>query len=94
VVGTTGSGDTSIAGFLSGLLHHDTLDDALTMGVAVGACNVEASDSLSGLQTWEETRQRVQMGWAQLPLSVDSPGWRWDSSKKMWTGPREASPRL
>ena len=89
VVGTTGSGDSTIAGFLAGLLRRTSLDEALRMAVAVGACNVEAADSLSGLRTWEETRDRVAAGWEQLPLAIDEPGWKWDDTGKMWIGPLE-----
>ncbi|HMN62607.1 MAG TPA: PfkB family carbohydrate kinase, partial [Anaerolinea sp.] len=46
-VGTTGSGDATIAGFLSGLLRGLTPEEAVDVGVAVGACNVEAADALS-----------------------------------------------
>ncbi len=42
VVGTTGSGDATIAGFLSALLRDASPEEAMTMAVAVGACNVEA----------------------------------------------------
>jgi sugar/nucleoside kinase (ribokinase family) len=89
VVGTTGSGDSAIAGFLSALLRQCSIDEALIMAVAVGACNVEAADSLSGLKTWEATRERVKMGWEQLPLHLDTPGWKWDAARKMWVGPLE-----
>jgi sugar/nucleoside kinase (ribokinase family) len=93
VVGTTGSGDSTIAGFLAGLLRRVPVEEALTMAVAVGACNVEAADSLGGLRTWEETRERVRAGWEQLPLSFSAPGWTWDDSLRMWTGPLEAAHR-
>jgi sugar/nucleoside kinase (ribokinase family) len=87
VVGTTGSGDATIAGFLAGLLRRTSLEEALGMAVAVGACNVEASDSLSGLRTWEATCARMKAGWEQLSLTIDEPGWHWDDLKKMWIGP-------
>ena len=89
VVGTTGSGDAAIAGFLSALLRRRSLDEALGMGAAVGACNVEAADSISGLRTWDATRERMRNGWEQLSPGVDSPGWNWDDTKKMWVGPLE-----
>ncbi len=91
VVGTTGSGDSTIAGFLAGLLRRVSIEEALTMAVAVGACNVEAADSLSGLRTWEATRERVNAGWEQLPLELDAPGWKWDESIKMWLGPLDSA---
>jgi len=76
VAGTTGSGDATIAGFLSALLRGLSPYEALTAAVAVGACNVEAADGLSGLCSWEATMGRVAMGWERRPLQLDAPGWR------------------
>jgi sugar/nucleoside kinase (ribokinase family) len=89
VVGTTGAGDATIAGFLAGLLRGCPVERALTMAVAVGACNVEAADSLSGLRGWEETRARVDAGWRRLPLALDAPGWAWEEESGMWIGPQD-----
>ena len=47
VVGTAGSGDATIAGFLSALLRDMTPEQAVNAAVAVGACNVEAADTLA-----------------------------------------------
>jgi sugar/nucleoside kinase (ribokinase family) len=91
VAGTTGSGDSTIAGFLAGLLRRSPIDEALIMAVAVGACNVEAADSLSGLRSWEDTRKRADAGWKQQPLALDSPGWTRDESGRMWIGPLESA---
>ena len=84
VIGTTGSGDATIAGFLSALLRDALPDDAMTMAVAVGACNVEAADALSGVRSWEDTRQRIAQGWARLPLKVDATGWQWNAQYQLW----------
>jgi sugar/nucleoside kinase (ribokinase family) len=84
VVGTTGSGDATIAGFLSALVRNATPLEAMTMAVAVGACNVEAADALSSIRSWEGTRQRIAHGWARLPLSIDAPGWHWNSQDQVW----------
>ncbi len=86
VVGTTGSGDSTIAGFLSALLRDMSPQAALTAAVAVGACNVEAADALSGIRPWEETLRRVASGWERRPLSLDAPGWHFDASLQLWVG--------
>jgi sugar/nucleoside kinase (ribokinase family) len=86
-VGTTGAGDATIAGFLAALLRGLSPEQAMTMAVAVGACNVEAADALSGLRTWEATAGRVAAGWAQRPLSVEGPGWHRDAGTGLWLGP-------
>lgn len=63
VVGTTGSGDVTIAGFLAALLRSLPPQEALTAALAVGACCVEAADALSGIRSWDATWQRIRSGW-------------------------------
>lgn len=67
VVGTTGSGDVTVAGFLAALLRGLPPAEALTAALAVGACCVEAADALSGIRSWEETWRRIRSGWASRP---------------------------
>jgi len=64
VVGTAGSGDATIAGFLSALLRDMSPGEAVTAAVAVGACNVEAADTLGGVRPWDETMRRIANGWS------------------------------
>ena len=66
VVGTTGSGDATIAGFLAALLRDLPPEKAMNAALAVGACNVEAPDALSGIRPWDETMRRIDAGWAKL----------------------------
>lgn len=87
VAGTTGAGDATVAGFLSALLRDLSPEEAVTAGVAVGACNVEAADALSGVRPWEETWRRVESGWARHELRLDAPGWRFDDRRQVWVGP-------
>ncbi len=84
VVGTTGSGDATIAGFLSALLRDLGPRQAMTAATAVGACNVEAADALSGLRPWEETMARVAAGWPRRVWALDAPGWGWDAAQQVW----------
>ena len=87
VAGTTGSGDATIAGFLSALLRDFSPRRAVTAAVAVGACNVEAPDALSGLRSWEDTLARIAAGWDRLPVELSAPGWRWSQEDQVWVGP-------
>lgn len=86
VVGTTGSGDATIAGFLAGLLRNLSAEDALTTAVAVGACNVEAVDGLSGLLTWSNLLARLATGWERLPTRIPTTGWQWQVDPGLWIG--------
>jgi len=65
VVGTTGAGDATIAGFLAALLRDMPPTDALDVALGVGACNVEAADALSGIRSWHDTLRRINAGWAR-----------------------------
>jgi sugar/nucleoside kinase (ribokinase family) len=76
VVGTTGAGDATIAGFFAALLRDLSPLQAIIAGVAVGACNVEAADALSGICSWDATQSRLASGWQQHPMHLDSPAWR------------------
>jgi sugar/nucleoside kinase (ribokinase family) len=84
VVGTTGAGDATIAGFLSALLRGLPPKEAITAAVGVGACNVEAADAFSGLCSWEETLSRIDHGWEKHDLQIDHFDWRWDEVDKLW----------
>jgi sugar/nucleoside kinase (ribokinase family) len=89
VVGTTGAGDATIAGFLSALLRGMSPEATLTAAVAVGACNVEAADALGGIRLWEETLRRIESGWPRHALVLKAPGWRFDARHQLWVGPHQ-----
>lgn len=89
LVGTTGAGDATIAGFLAALLRGLGPEETVTFACAVGACNVEAADALSGIRTWEETQSRLAAGWPRQTLLLDEPGWRYDPASGLWHGPRD-----
>jgi sugar/nucleoside kinase (ribokinase family) len=89
LIGTTGSGDATIAGFLAGILRGQSVESALTSAVAVGACNVEAADALSGIRSWEATQARIASGWARSPVKINARGWAWDAACQLWIGPCE-----
>jgi len=93
VVGTTGAGDCTIAGFLAAVVDGANPLEALVDAVAVGACNVEVADATSGIRPISEVRNRIQSGWKRHPsiinASGDSPGWTWDEAAGVWTGPKD-----
>ena len=70
LVGTTGAGDATIAGFLAAFLRGALPERALTIAAAVGAYNVEAADALSGVRPWEETLARIDAGWEKASLET------------------------
>jgi sugar/nucleoside kinase (ribokinase family) len=84
VVGTAGSGDATIGGFLASLLRDMSPEQAVNAAVAVGACNVEAADTLSGIRPWDETLRRMAAGWPRRAESVSAPDWRFDDRNSLW----------
>jgi sugar/nucleoside kinase (ribokinase family) len=87
VVGTTGCGDCTIAGFLAGLLHGLPVEQAMTAAVAVGACNVERADATSGVPTWSALQARIAAGWKKRPWPADWPGWHPAAARGISCGP-------
>ncbi|WJH34414.1 PfkB family carbohydrate kinase [Paenibacillus sp. CC-CFT747] len=88
--GTTGAGDCTIAGFLGGMLKGLSLEDALLRAVAVGACNVEETDALSGIPPWECVNERLAGAWPQLPSVIRLEGWRYQQELLLYRSPLDA----
>jgi len=63
VAGTTGAGDSSYGALLVALCKNHALDTCAEWMCAVGGCNVEMPDATSGVQTWDDTAQRLSRGW-------------------------------
>ena len=84
VVGTTGAGDATIAGFLSAFLRGLSPTEAINAAVAVGACNVEAADALSGLRSWNNTLTRIQKGWQKHSTPLKTLDWHWNADNQLW----------
>ena len=66
LVGATGAGDCTIAGFLAGVLDGQPPRKAAVSAVGAGACNVERADAYSGIPTWKELQTRIVAGWEKV----------------------------
>ena len=87
VAGTTGAGDSTIAGFLASIFKGLSPVEALNVAVAVGACCVEAPDATSGIRTWDETVARIDAGWKKSAVGqLTENGWK-KGTYGIWTGP-------
>ncbi len=84
VVGTTGAGDCTIAGFLAWLSKGQSVEEVLLGAIGVGACNVEHADAVSGVPGWAELQTRIDSGWKQRECMVSLPGWSYDSKYGIW----------
>ena len=89
VVGTTGAGDSTIAGFLAALVENASPEEAVVQAVGVGACSVEAADATRGIRPMTEVQERIAAGWARLPVAIDVGGWKWEKAGGYFVGPRD-----
>jgi sugar/nucleoside kinase (ribokinase family) len=89
IVSATGSGDCSIAGFLTGFLRGLSIEESLKTAVCLGWQNLHAIDSTSGVRTWSETLKLLKEEMPLLDFRIESPGWRWNDSNDLWKGPKD-----
>ena len=75
VMGTTGAGDCTIAGFLTGLLHGLPPEQVALSAAAVGAFNVESARNAEDIPPWGTVQARIAAGWEQYSLEITLPGW-------------------
>lgn len=74
----TGSGDASIAGFISAYLRGLSLLDCVMTANCTGSASVEKPDALSGVPDWEGVQHRLKTV-PRDPLTVTGKGWKIDS---------------
>ena len=89
VVGTTGTGDCTIAGFLTSLLAGEGPINALRMAVGVGACSTEKLDATSGVPSRHIVHNRIVAGWQRKKVQIEKRGWKWLIDNSVWQGPRD-----
>lgn len=66
VVSATGAGDTSIAGFLAGILHGETAEDSLHIATAAGALSVTEYASVNALMPLADIKAKIEAGWDKI----------------------------
>ncbi|MCL4408602.1 MAG: carbohydrate kinase family protein [Thermotogae bacterium] len=71
VIGTTGSGDASIAGFLSKFAQGANPKETMDFMCATGAFCTEAVDSTSGVKHMRVIEERIKQGWDRLPSNLE-----------------------
>ena len=76
VAGTTGAGDSTIAGLLAAVSRGASPADALRAGVAVGACSVEVIEAVTGVPPWSRVADRLASGWPQRAVGDMPEDWR------------------
>jgi sugar/nucleoside kinase (ribokinase family) len=92
VLGTTGSGDCTIAGFLWALINNAAPEQALRWASAVGAHCVESADATSNIPAATEVEARLlQSSWRPREVSVRLPNWSFCPLRGVHVGPKDAA---
>jgi sugar/nucleoside kinase (ribokinase family) len=83
IASTAGSGDSSIAGFLTALLLAEPVERSLKLANAAGALNLRGVDTLSGLGSWQEVAEAAETLPVRALSALPSP-WRWSDDAGLW----------
>lgn len=89
VLGTTGSGDCTVAGLLTAVLHGLTPDKALSIATAIGACSVEDASATGGVTSYKKLQERLCNGWATRTFDFIPDRWRTIPGKTVLMGPHD-----
>ena len=65
MVGTTGAGDSTVAGLLMAILRHQSIEQSLLSAVRVGAWRVQSRDGEQGIPLWERLATDQAADWQQ-----------------------------
>ena len=85
-----GAGDSTIAGFLCGLIRGFSPEDALQTANIVGWQNVQALDAVSGITDFENTIRLLEAkDRARNPAGLDLEHWRYSTNKQVYYGPQD-----
>ncbi|MCA8987565.1 MAG: hypothetical protein KDA78_07990, partial [Planctomycetaceae bacterium] len=91
VAGTTGAGDSTIAGFLAAFSAGHSPEDCLLTAVGVGACSVEQPDATQGVISLEGVRERINSDWKQHTLCSSFSNWQATGTPSVFLGKQDAS---
>jgi len=87
IASATGSGDSSIAGFLTALLRGEPIERALQYAVCLGWQNVQVLDAVSGVRPLDEATQFIARHEPFIDPQIPSATWRWREEHRLWSGP-------
>lgn len=90
IASAAGSGDSSIAGFLTAFLRGRDLEDCLHLANCAGAHNLAGLDTTSGLRSWDVVEADAQsLGLAEVPF-LPGTDWCFHADRRIWELPRDA----
>lgn len=90
IASATGSGDSSIAGFLTAFVRGESVEKSLKNANCVGFQNLHELDAISGIITWDETSAMIEGGNLEMiQHSLPEEEWKWQPDDKIWIGKKD-----
>lgn len=88
IASATGSGDSSIAGFLASYLRGYPLERCLVLANVAGHLNLHELDALSGLKPWPEVLALLDSdNLVPIDPHIHAPGWAYNKEQRVYIGP-------
>ncbi len=88
IASATGSGDSSIAGFLAAYIKGYELERCLQLANVAGYLNLQELDALSGLKPWGEVESLLDSGTLEEnDPNVGAKDWSFDEARRIYVGP-------
>ncbi len=85
----TGSGDSSIAGLLTGFLRGLSIEESLKYAVCLGWQNVQVLDAVSGIHSWEESTAFLKRNMPVIEPNIKGNGWNFSKQHGLYAGPND-----
>ena len=81
-----GSGDSSIAGFLTGFLKGLSIEESMQTAVSLGFQNVQTLDAVSGIGNWDETVNIIESKLPQIKVIniTQEDNYNWDEKNRLY----------
>lgn len=90
VLSSTGAGDNSIGGFLSGLLRGLSFEETLELACMAGANATKAYSAVGGVVPIEEMRKEIASNPPKNSRDRETDYWTYLPEKRLWKGGRES----
>jgi sugar/nucleoside kinase (ribokinase family) len=89
IASATGSGDSSISGFLAAFLRQLPLEKCLRYACILGWQNLQSLDAVSGIKSWEESSRLLQEDLPLINPQINHHDWQWIEAHQLWAGPND-----
>lgn len=85
-ISTNGTGDSAIAGFLTGMLRGMTIEDTLKLASGTAATRIQSQNGANDISSCEEIFEHVESGWSKIEVDLNQELWTYNDKLKCYVG--------